>query len=54
LRRELQESLFTHEIEKRIDQLAAELNLTYPFIIGTLELILHGIKQDYFEEDGED
>ena len=37
-----------------VDQLAAELNLTYPFIIGTLELILHGIKQDYFEEDGED
>ena len=54
MRRELQEAAFTREVEKRIDQLATEFNLTYPFVIGSLELILHGIKMEYFKEDVED
>lgn len=51
MKRELQEAAFTREIEKRIDQLATEFDLSYPFVIGVLELIVHGIKMEYYEED---
>lgn len=45
-----QESVFISEIEKLIDRMTQELDLTYPFVIGALELVLHGIKKDYFED----
>lgn len=54
MKKELQEAAFTREIERRIDQLATEFDLSYSFVVGALSLILHGIKQEYFEDDGED
>ena len=45
-----QEEIFINELEKRIDQLTKELDLTYPFVIGALSLIIHGIQNDYFED----
>lgn len=51
MRRELQEAAFTREIEKRIDQLATEFDLSYSFVVGALSLILHGIKAEYFEDN---
>ena len=51
MKRELQESAFSEEIEKRIQQLTDEFDLSYAFVIGALELILHGIKMEYYEDE---
>lgn len=51
MKKELQEAAFTREIEKRIDQLATEFDLSYSFVVGALSLILHGIKAEYFEDN---
>ena len=46
-----QESIFIEEVEKLINRMTKELDLSYPFVIGALELIIHDIKQDYFKDD---
>lgn len=51
MKREIQEAVFVEQVEKRIDQLATEFDLSYSFVVGALSLILHGIKQEYFEDD---
>ena len=51
MRQNLQEAAFTEQIEKRIQQLTDEFDLSYAFVIGALELIVHGIKREYYEDD---
>jgi len=45
-----QETIFIEQVEKLINRLTKEFDLTYPFVIGALELIIHDIKQDYFKD----
>ena len=54
MKRSLQEAVFVSEIERRIDQLAFELDLDYRFVVGALELIVHGIKNDFYTSTDKD
>lgn len=51
MKRDLQEKVFVEQIERRIDQLTTEFNLSYHFIVGALELILHEIKDEYLHQE---
>ena len=46
MRREIQEKVFQVEVQKRIDQLIDEFDLDPFFLIGSLEMIIHRIKND--------
>jgi len=52
--REEQENVFICEVEKRIDDLAAELDLDAYFVLGFLTRIIHNINRDLDEEDEND
>jgi hypothetical protein len=51
---EEQESHFIHAIQQRLEQLAAEFDLSTFFVIGALETILFDIKQDLLNTLNED
>jgi hypothetical protein len=46
MRRELQEKAFVAEVRRRIDHLVDEFDLDAFFLIGSLEMIIHEIKND--------
>ena len=51
MKREIQEAVFVEQVEKRIDQLATEFDLSYAFVVGALNLIVYSIQKEYFEEN---
>lgn len=51
MHQDLQESAFLKEVEKRIQQLTDEFDLSYAFVIGALELIIHQIKMQHYESE---
>ena len=46
MKQEQQESIFVAEIQKTLERMSAEFELSTFFVIGALETILHGIKED--------
>lgn len=49
--REEQENVFITEVEKRIDDLASELDLEAYFVLGFLARIMYNINRDLDEDD---
>lgn len=45
-----QEEIFIVEMQNKLSTLAQEFDLNTLFVIGALEMIVHGIKQDYYQE----
>ncbi len=52
--REEQENVFITEVEKRIDDLASELDLEAYFVLGFLTRIIHNINRDLDEDESDD
>ena len=51
--RDTQEDIFIREVEKRIDQLASELELDAYFVLGVLARISHKVQTDMDIDDNE-